>query len=100
MSPVRVQPGDDVIFQPLHDEIVLLNMSNQEYFGLDDVGAAMWKLLVEHGDLETVADRMVAEYDVDRNTVRKDLGILVERLLAAGLLRDAGPTPVDAQPNV
>lgn len=94
MAPPRVQPGNDVIFQALHDEIVLLNMSNQQYFGLDDVGAAMWKLLVEHGDVEAVADRMTAEYDVDRDTVRKDLGILINRLLAAGLLTAVGASPV------
>jgi hypothetical protein len=90
MSPARVQPADDVIYQALQDEIVLLNMKDQQYFGLDDVGSAMWKLLVEcGGDVETVADRLCAEYDVDRATVREDLGILIRNLLAAGLLKAA-----------
>ncbi len=61
MSPTRVQPDDDVIYQALKDEIVLLNMKNQQYFGLDDVGSDMWKLLVEYGDVETVAERLSAE---------------------------------------
>lgn len=87
MSPARVEPGDDVIYQALKDEIVLLNMKDQRYFGLDDVGSAMWKLLVEHGDVETVADRLSAEYDVDRATVRADLGVLIRNLMAAGLLK-------------
>ncbi len=90
MSPVRVKPCDEVIFQPLQDEIVLLNMKDQRYFGLDDVGSAMWKLLVEVGDLETVADRICVEYDVDRATVRSDLNSLVADLIAAGLITTAG----------
>jgi hypothetical protein len=94
MSPNRVEPGDDVIFQALQDEIVLLNMKDQQYFGLDDVGSGMWKLLVEYGDVETVADRLCAEYEVDRATVRKDLGILIQNMMAAGLLKAAdAPTP-------
>ena len=89
MSPARVEKGDDVIYQALQNEIVLLNIKNQQYFGLDDVGSDMWKLLVEHGDVETVADRVSAEYDVDRATVREDLEALIRNLMAAGLLKAA-----------
>jgi predicted transcriptional regulator len=89
MSPARVEPGDDVIYQALQDETVLLNMKDQQYFGLDDVGSHMWKLLIEHGDVETVADRLAEEYDVDRATVREDLSVLLGKLLAAGLLKAA-----------
>jgi hypothetical protein len=87
MSQARVEKGDDVIYQALQNEIVLLNIKNQQYFGLDDVGSDMWKLLVEHGDVETVADRLSAEYDVDRATLREDLEVLIRNLMAAGLLK-------------
>jgi hypothetical protein len=83
----RVEPGDDVIYQALQNEIILLNLKSQQYFGLDDVGSAMWKLLVEQGDLESVAARISAEYDADETTVRDDLHILIGRLLDAGLLK-------------
>jgi hypothetical protein len=89
MSSIRFEPGDDVICQPLQEEIVLLNMKDQQYFGLDDVGSDMWKLLVECGDVETVADRLCAEYDVDRATLKKDLDALIRKLMAAGLLKTA-----------
>jgi len=89
MSPARVEKGDDVIYQALQNEIVLLDMKTQQYFGLDDVGSDMWKLLVEHGEVETVVDRLSAEYDVDRATVRKDLEVLIQNLMAAGLLKAA-----------
>lgn len=92
MSPARVEQSDDVIYQALQDEIVLLNLKSQKYFGLDDVGSAIWKLLVEHGDVEAAADRLCGEYDVDRATLRKDLGVLIGRLLEAGLLK-AAETP-------
>jgi Coenzyme PQQ synthesis protein D (PqqD) len=89
MSPTRVEPSDDVIFQALKGELILLNLKSQQYFGLDDVGSDMWKLLVEYGDVETVADRLSAEYAVDRATAREDLGVLIGRLMDAGLLKAA-----------
>src|SRR5215469_1343592 len=46
----KMTPSDDVIFQPLHDEIVLLNMKTQQYYALDDVGSDMWNRLVQYGD--------------------------------------------------
>jgi hypothetical protein len=89
MCPAKVEPSDDVIYQDLQDEMVLLNMGDQQYFGLDDVGSSMWKLLAEHGDVDTVAERLCAEYEVDAETVRKDLDVLVRNLIAAGLLKAA-----------
>lgn len=97
MCPARVEAGDDVIFQALHDELVLLNMKSQEYFGLDDVGSEMWNLLIEHGDLEVVTSLLAGKYDVDPQTVRRDLIGLVERLLETGLLKP-GVVP-EATPN-
>jgi hypothetical protein len=89
MSPARVEISEDVIYQPLQDEVVLLNMTSQQYFGLNDVGTDMWKLLIEHHDVETVFERLVDEYSVDKETLRGDLETLVKRLVAAGLLRAA-----------
>ena len=86
MLPARVEPKADVIYQPLEDELVLLNMKDQRYFALDDVGTAVWRLLLEHKDLEAVADRLCAEYDVDGPTVRNDLSILIQKLQDAGLV--------------
>jgi predicted transcriptional regulator len=97
MSPTRVEAADDVIYQALQDEIVLLNMNDQKYFGLDDVGSEMWKLLVEHGNVETVTDRLCSEYDVDRATVQADLDILIRNLLNAGLLKASEKVSPDGQ---
>ena len=43
VHPVGFEIGESVIFQKLNDEIVVLNLENQNYFGLDNVGAEMWE---------------------------------------------------------
>jgi hypothetical protein len=85
--PASVEIADSVIYQNLQDEVVILNMASGEYYGLDSVGASMWKMLIDQREIAAVADRMVTEYEVRPDTVRGDLHTLVRQLLDAGLLK-------------
>jgi hypothetical protein len=87
--PAGVAIGDSVLYQELEDEAVLLNMANQQYYGLNDVGAQMWKCLIELGDVSTAGDRLCSSYEVDPAVFRADLEELVRNLLSAGLLKAA-----------
>jgi hypothetical protein len=80
---------DDVITQPVGDEIVLLKFGTGQYYGLDGVGTRMWQLLVEHGEKTQVIDLLLEEYETDRPALTRDLDDLVDRLLAQGLLAHA-----------
>ena len=44
----RVSVNDDVLFQELDGEGVLLNLKTGVYFGLDSVGARVWQLLEKY----------------------------------------------------
>lgn len=83
---VTVTMSPDVLFQDLEGEAVLLNLANEKYYGLDDVGTRMWQALEEHGHVETVVLRMLAEYEVDESTLRKDLADLIGKLSETGLV--------------
>jgi hypothetical protein len=96
--PPHVEIGDSVIYQNLQDEVVILNMTSQEYYGLDSIGASMWKMLLDYRDVGTVADRMTAMYDVERETVLNDLNALVRRLLDSGLLKASEGTDLSDTP--
>jgi hypothetical protein len=87
--PASVEMGDSVIFQTLHDEVVLLNLTQHEYYGLDSVGADAWQLLLKHRNVADAASALQALYDVDEQTARRDLETLVKELLAAGLLKNS-----------
>ncbi len=87
-SPITIP--DAVLHQQLDAEIVLLHLTSETYFGLDEVGSRMWQLLEEHGTTEPVVAAILQEYDVDEATVRSDVDRLVGELAAAGLIRRAG----------
>jgi hypothetical protein len=92
--PLSVAIADSVLYQELEDEAVLLNMANQQYYGLNDVGAQMWKSLAEAGNIADAEERLLNMYEIERPALRFDLEALVRDLLKAGLL-----TPADGSPK-
>lgn len=83
-SPVRA--NDDVLFQELHGEGVLLNLKTGVYFGLDPVGRRVWQLLQEHRTLAAVLDAMLGEYNVAEAQCAEDLLALVTDMEQHGLV--------------
>jgi hypothetical protein len=77
---------DDVVFEVLDDEAVLLNLKTGIYYGLNDTGTRIWKLIEEHGDIDTVRRRMLEEFEVSQETLEGDLLALLPELLDRGLL--------------
>jgi len=65
---------------------VLLNLDNERYYGLDDVGTRMLSVLTSSDSVQSAWLQLVDEYDVDREVLREDLVTLVELLLEQGLV--------------
>ena len=83
---IQVSVPSNTLFQELEGQVVLVNIQNESYYSLNPVGAQMWKLLSEQGDVETVCQQLLKKYSVDESTLRQDLANLVNELAAEGLL--------------
>ena len=82
----RIRVPKDVLISRLQEESVLLNLDNESYYGLDDVGTRMLSVLNSSDSVQSAWLQLVEEYDVDREVLRDDLVSLVERLLEQGLV--------------
>lgn len=82
----QAQPADDVLFQQVGDEAVLLKLASENYFGLDAVGTRIWALLNEDSGLKRAYDILIDEYEVEPDLLERDLLELVERMADAGLV--------------
>ena len=58
-----VRVPDDVVFRELDGEAVVLNLESGMYFGLDEVGTRIWRLVEEHRSLRPALEALEVEFD-------------------------------------
>ncbi len=79
--------SSEVLFQEVSGETVLLDLASENYFGLDEVGTRIWGLLQSGFSIGETMDTLMEEYEVERATLEKDVGELLEKLVEAGLIK-------------
>jgi len=84
--PVKVNISNDVLFQNMGEEYVLLNMKTEKYFGLDAVAARFWQLFAENASTENALLQVQSEFEVEEETVKRDLLAFLQKLLAEELV--------------
>ena len=70
----------------LGPEAAVLNVKNGIYYGLDPIGAEVWKLLQKPQRVSEISDAILSEYDVEQEVWERDLQTLLEHLHAEGLI--------------
>ena len=83
--------ADDVLISKLQEESVILNIVNERYYGLDDVGTRFISVLNTSESIEAAYEVLRDEYDVDPQDLRQDLIELAEDLVKQGILIRANP---------
>jgi hypothetical protein len=70
-STIKAVP--DHVSCDMAGEAVLLNVKNGIYYGLDHIGAMIWKLVQTGATIEQVVNAVTSEYDVDREQCARDM---------------------------
>lgn len=83
----RVEIPKHVLVRSLENESVLLNLKAEVYYGLDEVGTRIWRLVTTAPNIERAFEQLVEEFDVEAPQLRQDLADLLGRLVDHGLLR-------------
>ena len=77
---------DDVVFEVLGEEAVLLNLRTGVYFRLNETGTRIWQVIEERGEAAAAADAVAREFEVDAEVARRDVDALVRELEKQQLL--------------
>ena len=85
----KVTIPSQVLAREVGEETVILDLESGTYFGLDPVGARVWQLMGEGRTLAEICDAMLAEYDVIREDLERDVlklasDLLEQKLILAG----------------
>jgi len=81
-----VVASSDQVASDLGEEVVILNLKDGIYYGLDAVGASVWGMLQEARQVGSILDALLAEYDVEPTRCEQDLLDLLASLKAAALI--------------
>lgn len=81
----------DVLASELGPEVVMLNLRDATYYGLEDVGAEIWRLLQTPITIGRIVAALLEMYDVDAERCRSDVLILVAALADRGLVEVREP---------
>ena len=83
----------DVLANEFGAEHVLLNLKNGTYYGVEEVGGEIWKMLQTPVSFGRLCDATAEGFDVDAEMCRRDLHRFVSDLLANGLVEVADGNP-------
>lgn len=65
-----------------------VGVSLQKVYLLNETGAAIWRLLTEPHDLETLVAELGAEYDAPEETIRRDVSATLDNLLERSMVTE------------
>lgn len=68
------------------EEIILLHLENGIYFGLDTVGARIWRLLETPTTVREIEKVLLEEYDVEAERCYEEVLRLLNDLIDEGLV--------------
>jgi hypothetical protein len=83
---MKVRIPDTVLSTELQKEGVLLNLETGEYFGLDEVGMDMWKILGSSDSVDAARAVLLEQYEVAAEVLAHDLDQFIATLAERGLV--------------
>jgi hypothetical protein len=82
----RLQQNADILASALGDETVMMSLSRNNYYGLDEVGSRIWGLLAQPQTLAQLCTALQQEYVVDTETCQQEVTAFVQQLANEGLV--------------
>ena len=81
------QVTPQVLSSKIDEEVILMSIEADSYFGLDPIGSHIWELLSKQpATINELVELLLAEYDIDEETCKKDVHFFVEDMSNRNLI--------------
>ena len=81
-----VRVPEQVLMRSLGDEMVMLHLDAESYYGLNEVGTRLMQLAETGETIEQITEQLFGEFEVGREQLEHDVRTVAADLIAAGLL--------------
>ncbi|HXZ81423.1 MAG TPA: PqqD family protein [Terriglobales bacterium] len=83
---VVIKAAPDQVSCNVGGEAVILHLKQGTYYGLNEIGAVIWRSLQKPKTVGQLEELMLADFDVSKEQVEGDLQQLLEQMQASGLI--------------
>ena len=77
----------DIITSKMDDELLMMSMKNNAYYGLNSVGRDIWELLESTQTLDSLCEALMKKYSVSLELCHDNVTALINRLEEKGLVQ-------------
>lgn len=81
--------SSDILLQEVANEIVILNLADGQYYGLNEIGARVIQLMSRGENIDSITETLLQEFDVEQAVLEKDIQTLIEELRQHALVEIA-----------
>jgi len=82
-----ISVSEENVYCNIEDEIVILDLGEGIYYGLNPVGARIWDLIQKPKKVSDILEILLDEYDVEEEECKSDLIELLEQLSLKKLIK-------------
>lgn len=84
----RFSPREDLVLEEIEDEVVILDLKSNNYFGLNPVARLVWQKLDQDSSVGEIIKVIAEQFEVERQQVADDVRDFLREALAAGLVNE------------
>lgn len=77
-----------IISKIIDDEQILLNTETGDYYGLNELGSAIWELINENNDLQSMVQTLLEDYDVEESVLKDDIETFLRALIERNIINE------------
>ncbi|MBP0011911.1 MAG: lasso peptide biosynthesis PqqD family chaperone [Roseofilum sp. SBFL] len=71
----------DILASNLEDELVMMNIESDSYYGTNPVGTRIWELLEQPVTVSELCGLLQEEFDVDDQTCQQDVLPFIQKIV-------------------
>ena len=78
--------NDSIVDAQIDGEIVMMDINNGEYYGLDVIAARIWELMASPKIVSEICEILQQEYKVSEEKCQKDVLGFIDKMIAKGVI--------------
>ena len=75
-----------MVYSKLDGEVVMMSVENGEYYGLNEIGSAIWDKIEKEIKVDELVKLLMEEYDVERSECEADTLEFLNEMLVKKLV--------------